>query len=158
MSVVRTLTLALAATLVVASATDARDVRVGALTVRDASVTPTRGGSKTTSGYLSVVSTSKKSDRLMAVSCTCAANVELHRMWMDGTIMRMRRVDGGLEVPTGRVLIFANGGNHLMLLGLKTPLKAGAVVRLTLTFQHAGKVTLDAPVREAPRMTMPNVG
>jgi copper(I)-binding protein len=142
--------IALAAT----SAVDARDVRVGALTVRDASVTPTRGASKTTAGYLSVVSTSKTSDRLMSASCTCAASVQLHRMWMDGQIMRMRQVTDGLEIPAGGTLALASGGNHLMLLGVKSPLKDGATVRLTLTFQYAGKVTVEAPVREAAPMHM----
>ncbi len=154
----RRLILALAATLLTASASGAGDTPVGELVIRSASVTPTRGSNRTTAGYIWVVSHSKKSDRLMSASCTCAADVQLHRMWMDGQIMRMRKVEGGLEVPPGRVLILSNGGAHLMLTGVKTPLAPGAKVRMTFVFQRAGKITLDVPVKDAPAMVMPNVG
>ena len=38
------------------------------------------------------------------------------------------------------------GGYHIMLLGLKQALKPGETVKVTLTFQRAGEVSLEAPV------------
>jgi copper(I)-binding protein len=40
----------------------------------------------------------------------------------------------------------APGGYHIMLLGLKQPLIQGEQVPLTLTFEHAGPVTVQASI------------
>jgi hypothetical protein len=39
------------------------------------------------------------------------------------------------------------GGYHIMLLGLTRDLKPGDTVNVTLTFDKAGRMTVDAPVR-----------
>jgi len=39
------------------------------------------------------------------------------------------------------------GGYHLMLLGLKHDLKPGDTVALTLMFEKAGQMSLQAPVK-----------
>ena len=89
----------------------------------------------------------------MSASCACAAKVEIHRMWMDGQIMRMRRIDDGLPVPAHGKLVLS-GDQHLMLIGVRPLLKLGAHVKLALKFQHAGTVSVDAPVGEpAPMRT-----
>ena len=41
---------------------------------------------------------------------------------------------------------------HLMLMGLKQPLKLGDQVPVTLTFEHAGAVTVSVPVGTAGAM------
>jgi copper(I)-binding protein len=80
-----------------------------------------------------------------------AAKVEFHSMSMAGGVMRMAPIAGPQSIAPGASLKFAPGGSHIMLIGLKGPLKAGAHVRLTLTFAKAGAVTIDAPVRaDAP--------
>ncbi len=150
---VRSILAAAAIALSTVASAQARDVHVGALTVRDAAVAPTRGLMTTTMASATIVNAGKSADRLMSASCSCAKTVELHRMWMDGGIMRMRRADDGLSVPAGGSLVLNSHGDHLMLLDVK-PLKAGARVRLTLRFEHAGAVTVDAPVESAPTAGM----
>ena len=87
-------------------------------------------------------------DRLMAASSPAAAEVELHEMAMDGDVMRMRQVEG-IALPAGGTVELQPGGLHLMLTGLKAPLKAGSRVPLTLRFEKAGELAVQVEVKAA---------
>lgn len=78
--------------------------------------------------------TSPGGGRLVAASSPLATSVEIHEMAMDGNVMRMREVPA-LDLPAGQVVELKPGGYHLMLLGLKQPLKAGATVPATLVVE-----------------------
>ena len=84
-------------------------------------------------------------DRLIGVSSTLVPKVEIHTMTMQGDVMRMREVDA-IDVPAHATVKLAPGGEHLMLMGLPAPLKAGDSVPLTLRFEHAGEQTVTVPV------------
>jgi copper(I)-binding protein len=88
------------------------------------------------------------SDRLLAASTPVAKTVELHSMTMEGDVMRMRQLDA-IEVPAGKTVELKPGGMHLMLMGLKAPLKAGDSFALKLKFEKAGEVAVQAKVRAA---------
>lgn len=88
--------------------------------------------------------------RLVGVSSPVAQRVELHQMLMNGTTMKMDRVDG-IDLPAGKGVNLATGGYHVMLMGLKRQLKAGEAIELSLQMQDAGKrkfnVTVKVPVK-----------
>lgn len=94
---------------------------------------------------------------LVGVSSPGAGSAELHSMGMDKGTMTMRRLDR-IALPKGRAVSLAPGGLHIMLFGLKAPLKAGATVPLTLTTRDAqGKykeISTAFEVREAGGMPM----
>lgn len=87
-------------------------------------------------------------DRLLKAESPIAADVELHTHVKDGDAMRMRQVDG-IPVPAGGAAKLEPGGYHVMLIGLKQPLKEGMHFPLTLTFEKAGRVTVEVPVQKA---------
>ena len=80
--------------------------------------------------------TSAQGGKLVAASSPIAASVEVHEMKMDGDMMRMRGVDL-LPLPAGKPVEFKPNGYHLMMTGLKAPLKAGDVVPLKLVVEDA---------------------
>ena len=85
-------------------------------------------------------------DRLLAVESTGIGKASLHETSFDGDIMRMRAIDGGIEIPAlGRVRLSASG-RHVMIQDLAKPLAAGSSVRLTLRFERQGTVEIAAPV------------
>lgn len=84
-------------------------------------------------------------DRLVAIASPAAKSAQLHRMVMDGDVMKMEPV-GALDLPAGAMLDMAPGGMHVMLMDLARPLKQGDTVELTLTFEKAGAVTVTVPV------------
>ena len=51
-----------------------------------------------------------------------------------------------LALQPGRAVTLQPRGMHVMLMGLKHPLAAGGTVELDLTFEHAGRVVVQAPV------------
>jgi hypothetical protein len=122
----------------------ADSVKVGALEIEHAWARP----SATANGaiYLEIENKGAAADKLVAASTAAAAKAELHSHLMDGNIARMRPVEA-LEVTPGSATVLRPGGLHIMLMGLKAPLKEGDSLALTLTFEKAGKVDLTVPVR-----------
>ena len=66
--------------------------------------------------------------RLVAVSSPAADRVEIHIMKHENGMMMMRQVDD-LALPANREVALGSG-SHLMLVGLKQPLKAGERISL----------------------------
>lgn len=105
------------------------------------------GAVKTTAGYLAVRSTDGKPDKLLSAASPSAGKVELHTHIMKDGVAMMREVPA-IDVPADKAVELKPGGYHLMFLQVKSPLKDGGTVRLTLTFERAGAVTLTMPVRK----------
>jgi copper(I)-binding protein len=101
---------------------------------------PTPPSAPTAVGYLTIANHSREPDWLLDVASPAAASVQLHLMSMDGGVMRMRPVEGGLVVPAGGSVTLVPTGYHLMFVGLKRPFKSGDHIALTLKFKHAGVV------------------
>lgn len=86
-------------------------------------------------------------DRLIGVASDAAERVEMHAHSEDANgVMMMGKVPGGFVVPGNGSHALARGGDHVMMMGLRAPLKTGDVVPLTLTFEKAGVVTIEVPV------------
>ncbi|MEN9543535.1 MAG: hypothetical protein RLZZ598_368 [Pseudomonadota bacterium] len=93
---------------------------------------------------------SAKGARVLEVRSPVAALAEIHEMAMKGDMMQMRPVQA-LDLPAGKTVEFKPGGYHLMLMGLKQPLKAGDSVPLSLIVETADgrheTLEIKAPVR-----------
>ena len=107
----------------------------------------TPGGAQVGAGYMTITNKGAAADRLMAAASPAAGQVQIHEMSMDGGIMKMRELASGLTIGAGKTVALAPGGYHLMLMGLKAPLKAGDKVPVTLTFEKAGKVDVSLDVQ-----------
>ncbi len=98
-------------------------------------------------------------DQITGFSTPVASMAELHQSRMNNGVMEMRPV-ASLPVGPGHDVTLAPGGYHLMLMGLKQPLKPGDHFPLTLTFAKAGAVTTDVTVERAgasgPSMVKPD--
>lgn len=85
-------------------------------------------------------------DRLISVASDVADKVEFHTHKDEGGVMKMMAVPDGFAMPAGGKHALARGGDHVMLMGLKSELKNGDVVDLTLTFEKAGQVQVQATI------------
>ena len=99
------------------------------------------GKSPNTAAYVTIRNSGPRPDRLVSAACTCAARLELHTHQAQGGIARMARVPA-IPVPARGQAVLAPGGAHLMLFGLKQPVREGADPALTLVFERAGKVAV----------------
>ena len=91
-------------------------------------------------------------DRLIGGSADIAGKLEVHEMAMKDGVMTMRPLGDGLTIDPGKTVKLAPGGLHLMMTDLKSPLKQGDKMPVTLEFEKAGKVavTLDVQGVGAP--------
>jgi copper(I)-binding protein len=132
--------------LVCAGAAGARDYKLGGLEISQAWARATPPSAPAGGGFLKITNTGTAPDRLVSVKSPAADIVQVHEMKMDGSVMRMREVEKGLEIPAGGSVTLAPGGYHLMMMGLKGPLKQGSTVPVTLTFEKAGTVDVELAV------------
>jgi copper(I)-binding protein len=146
-SIVRTLAAALFLVSLVAAPARAQEVKAGDLVVTQGWSRATPNGAKIGTGYFTVENKGAAPDRLVGVSAEIAGKAEVHEMAMDNGVMKMRALEGGLAIDPGKTVKLAPGGYHLMLFDLKSPLKQGDKVPVTLEFEKAGKVTVSLDVQ-----------
>jgi copper(I)-binding protein len=128
----------------IAVAAQAHEFKLGDLLVVHPHARPSAG--RTGAAYFTVESRGA-ADRLVSAATPAAEKTELHSMTMEGNVMRMRQVEG-VDVPAGGKAALEPGGLHVMLIGLKAPLKEGDKFPLTLTFAKAGKVDVEVIVEK----------
>jgi copper(I)-binding protein len=74
-------------------------------------------------------------------------SVELHTHINDDGVMRMRQLTE-IALPAHSETVLQPGGLHIMLIGLKQPLKSGDNVDFTLVFSDNSEKTFTAPVQD----------
>ena len=124
----------------------AEEVKAGDIVITQAWARATPGGAKIGGGYLTIENKGSAPDRLIGGSAEIAGKVEVHEMAMKNGVMTMRPLDNGLTIEPGKTVKLAPGGYHLMMFDLKSPLKQGDKLPLTLDFEKAGKVKLSLDV------------
>jgi len=139
---VRTFAYAAAFAALLVAPAGAQDGKAGDLVVTQAWSRATPGGARIAGGYLTIENKGAVADRLIGAAMDVAGKVEVHEMAMNNGVMTMRALDKGLAIEPGKTVKFAPGGYHLMLMDLKSPLKQGDKVPVTLEFEKAGKVKL----------------
>jgi periplasmic copper chaperone A len=121
-------------------------------------------GQKASGAFMQL--TAPQGARLISVSTPVAGVAEVHEMKMDGDVMKMRAVAGGLELPAGKTVALSPGGFHVMLMDLKVPLQKDTMIPMTLVFKDSKgvetkkelrvPVSIAAPTGAAPAgMAMP---
>ena len=118
---------------------------VKAIAVVGAWARATPGAAKTGAVYLEIKSPADVEDKLLSAASAVADAVEIHNHINDNGIMQMRRVEF-VELAEGSTK-FVPGGYHIMMIGLKQPLKAGETFKIKLTFEKAGAIDADVAVR-----------
>lgn len=105
------------------------------------------GSGSKTALFMNIKNNSETGDKLIKAKSDAAKMVQIHLSEIDANgVSSMHEVDG-VEIPAGRTAALKPGGYHVMLMGLTRNLQEGDTVTFTITFQHAGKVTIEAPVK-----------
>ena len=110
---------------------------------------PSLAGAHNGAAYFMLMNHGNTADRLISLSTPVAGKAEIHREEVTDGVMRMRPT-GPLTLEAGEMITLKPGSLHVMLLDLKEPLKAGEHFPLTLTFEKAGAMTLEATVTKSP--------
>ena len=126
------------------SATAAEGIKLGEMMIYDAWARASAGPAPNGAAYVSIHNHGP-ADRLIGVSTPVAARSEPHAHVMEGDIMKMRP-SGPIDIGAAARVRLEPGGRHVMLMGLKAPLKEGETFPLTLRFEKAGEITLTVAV------------
>jgi copper(I)-binding protein len=116
-------------------------------TVSGAWLRPSTGLAVPVAAYLTITNPGTVADTLIDASSPAAQSVEIHDTGTTNGMTGMTMMDR-VSVGPGSTVTFAPGGMHLMLIGLTKPLAVGDTVELDLTFEHAGRIVVQAAVRE----------
>jgi len=95
--------------------------------------------------YLTIRNNSASADRLLGVTSPLAGNISVHTSNMSNGVMTMRSIPG-LKIKAGQEITMQPGGMHLMLTGLREPLRKGAQLPLVLEFETAGRLHVNASI------------
>jgi len=138
--------LAVAAVWLAAADAQAADYDVGAIHIGEPWARATPKGAANGAAYMTITNKGTAPDRVSCVSSDASAQCQIHSMTMEGGVMKMRPVEGGLEIKPGETVTLKPSGLHVMLLKLKEPLQPGKTVKATLKFEKAGTVDVEYPI------------
>jgi copper(I)-binding protein len=119
-------------------------------------------------GFFGVITNNTDKDVIIQEgSSDVATMVEMHEMAMIDGEMKMRKKEGGFTIPAHGKHELKPGSDHIMLMGLKSPIAAGQSVTITLKTTDGQEVTASgvgktiaggnetyAPGSGSPSMTM----
>lgn len=137
--------LAMLATVLASGTAFAHDFQLQQIRVSNPFTRATPPGASVAGAFMAIENHGTVSDRLTGVASPAAGVAALHEMAMEGGLMKMRAVKGIDLKPGGKVEL-RPGGYHIMLEGLKQPLKQGEEIPLTLTFEKAGALQIKVKV------------
>jgi periplasmic copper chaperone A len=112
------------------------------------SSTPMAGmdmGTSSLAGYLTIKNTGSSDDQLISASADFAGMVMLHKTVVSNNVATMQEVQS-IDIPAGQTVTLQPGGFHIMFMNLKTTPQVGSKIALTLVFQKAGTISVQADV------------
>jgi len=157
--------LLLAAALALAPlAARAHDYKVGDIQIVQPWSRATPKGAPVAAGYMVLKNDGTTPDRLLGGETDAAASMQVHEMSMDNGVMKMRALPNGLEIAPGATVELKPGGYHVMFMSPTHPFAKDEKVKVTLTFEHAGKVPVEflvgdigGPMPKDATMDMPGM-
>jgi periplasmic copper chaperone A len=128
------------------SAATSSSAPAGAITASDPWVKTAPSGM--TAAFVTLTNSSDSSVVLTAVSTSASPMVQLHEMVMKDGAMVMQEKKSGIEIPAHGSTVLEPGGNHIMLMGLSAPIKAGDEVTFELSFSSGPTLSMTAVAKD----------
>ena len=102
------------------------------------------GGDMPAAGYMLIKNTGALDDRLVNARADFAEQLMLHQSSVDSNGVASMKMVMAIDVPAGQTTELKPGSFHIVFEGLKPTLKVGDTVTLTLQFEQAGAVRVQA--------------
>ena len=124
----------------------AHEIKVGDIVIGHPWARQSPMGADVAAGYMTITNNGEEEDRLVKATASISPTVQLHEMKMEGDVMKMTEVPGGIVIPPGSTVELKPKSLHIMFMGLKAPVKEGEAITGTLTFEKAGSVDIEYDV------------
>ena len=119
----------------------AADYDIGSIHITEPWARATPKGASSGAAYMTIRNNGTTPDRVSCVSSDASAQCQIHTITMENGVMKMRPVEGGLEIKPGETVMLKPSSFHIMLVNLKQPLQQGKMVKATLKFENAGTIS-----------------
>jgi periplasmic copper chaperone A len=126
-----------------------QEAKVGDLVISQPWSRSAPRGAELASAYLTIENKGTTPDRLIGGSTEIAEKLQIQQSSMVGGGLTLNPVEGGLTISPGDKVVLAPHAIHLTLSNLKSRMKKGTQVPMTLEFEKAGKVTVSFDVLSA---------
>lgn len=113
--------------------------------VTDATVRLLPPGVPNTAAYFSIQNQSDTSQILIGATADFATKAEIHNHILVNDMMSMQQ-QSEVVIQPGESVQFAPGGLHIMIFGLKTPLREGQSVEISLQTKGGESISITAKV------------
>ena len=140
-----------------------QEIKLGDLVISQPWSRAAPRGAEVATSYLTIENKGTTADRLVGGSTDAAEKLQIEQIGKAGGATTVEPVDGGLAISPGEKVVLAPGGYRLALLKLKSALKKGTKISMTLAFEKAGQVTVPfdvlGPAAKGPTAapkTLPN--
>jgi copper(I)-binding protein len=97
--------------------------------------------------YLTIRNIGSHGVSLESISTEDAESAMIHRSTMENGMMAMEHLPE-LYIPSRENVRLEPGGMHIMLEGLRRPLRAGNLIRMNLNFSNGVVLRIDVPILE----------
>jgi len=97
--------------------------------------------------FLTIQNNTSTPDMLLRAESDVAEMVQIHLSEVDANGVASMHEVAGVEIPANGIAELKPGSYHVMLMGLNKEIKEGNMIEFTLVFQHAGSITIEAPVK-----------
>jgi periplasmic copper chaperone A len=124
----------------------AADYDLGSIHIAQPWARATPKGANAGAAYMTITNKGTAADHVSCVSDDASTQCQIHSMTMEDGVMKMRAVEGGLEIKPGETVMLKPGGFHIMFVDLKHPLEQGQTVKATLKFDKAGTLDVAYPI------------
>lgn len=130
----------------------AHEYKIGSLEVDHPYMRETPPGAAVAGGFMTIHNHGDTADRLIGGEVDFAGHVEVHTMSMEDGIMKMMKLENGLEIPAKGEAVLKPGGYHIMFINLDEQVKQGKKYEGVLIFEKAGKVEVEFSVEKVKTM------
>ncbi len=135
------------ASLLLTTAVLAHGYKIGDLSIAHPWIRATPKGASNAGGYMKITNNGSEADRLVGGSVAGAKIFEVHFMAVENNIMKMRKLENGLEIKPGETVELKPGSFHVMMMGLEGGYEEGQKISGTLTFEKAGTLKVEFAVQ-----------
>lgn len=127
----------------------AHEIKIGDITISHPWSRQSPMGADVSAGFMKITNTGTTDDKLISATAEIAPMVQLHDMKMDGDVMKMFEVEGGIPIPAGATVELKPKSLHIMFMQVPKQPHVDTMFKGTLTFEKAGKVDIDYEVVDA---------
>jgi len=124
----------------------AHGYEAGELKVRHPWTRVPAAGEKSAGAYMEIRNGGKETERLIGAYSPAAERVELYKVTSTGESVKTQQASS-LQISARRRLFLRPEGSHLLLIGVRSRLRMGDRVPLTLQFERGGKFQIELEVQ-----------